>query len=83
MMTYAILTAVALVCGVIGAMGYSHFFGPKPGEPSSSQSQTAIEQGIQLDQDQAPGPAQSRPARQAQTFAPRAAIESSQRSGAT
>ena len=32
--------AVALICGVIGAMGYSHFFGSKSGDPSSSQSKT-------------------------------------------
>ena len=41
MMTNLLITAaVALICGVIGAMGYSHFFGPKPGEASSSQSKT-------------------------------------------
>jgi hypothetical protein len=40
MMTYVLLTAVSLACGVIGAMGYAHFLAPKPGEPSSSQSQT-------------------------------------------
>jgi hypothetical protein len=30
--------AVALVCGVIGAMGYSYFFGPKPQASASTQS---------------------------------------------
>jgi len=35
-----ITATVALICGVLGAMGYSHFFGSKPGEPSSSQSKT-------------------------------------------
>ena len=41
MMTNLLITAaVALISGVIGAMGYSHFFGPKPGEPASSQSKT-------------------------------------------
>ena len=41
MMTNLLVTAaVALISGVIGAMGYSQFFGPKPGESSSSQSKT-------------------------------------------
>ena len=41
MMTNLLITAaVALISGVIGAMGYSYFFGPKPDESSSSQSKT-------------------------------------------
>ena len=41
MITNLLITAtVALICGVFGAMGYSYFFGSKPGEPSSSQSKT-------------------------------------------
>ncbi len=34
------MAAVGLVCGVLGAMGYLYFFGPKPGDASSSQSKT-------------------------------------------
>jgi cytoskeletal protein RodZ len=41
MMLNLMLTAVvALGCGVLGAMGYSHYFSPKPGESSSSQTKT-------------------------------------------
>ena len=40
MMNVMITGAVALVCGVLGAMAYSHFAGPKPGEPSKSQAKT-------------------------------------------
>ena len=35
-----ITATVAAIFGVLGAMGYSHFFGSKSGEPSSSQSKT-------------------------------------------
>ena len=40
-MTKGLLIAagVALVCGVIGAMGYSYFFGPKSSGPGSEESQ--------------------------------------------
>jgi TolA-binding protein len=41
MMLNLMLTAVvALGCGVLGAMGYSHYISPKPGESSSSQTKT-------------------------------------------
>ncbi len=39
--TYVLVMAISLISGAIGAMGYSHIFAPKPGEPSSSQSRTA------------------------------------------
>ncbi len=40
MMKNLLITAgVALVCGVIGAMGYAYFFGPKSAGPRSEQSQ--------------------------------------------
>jgi len=35
-----ITATVAAIFGVLGAMGYSHFFGSKSGEPSSSRSMT-------------------------------------------
>ncbi len=35
-----ITATVAAIFGVLGAMGYSHFFGSKSGEPSSSRSKT-------------------------------------------
>ncbi len=38
--TVIVTAAVASVCGVIGAMGYLYFFGPKPGDSSSSQAKT-------------------------------------------
>ena len=41
MMPNLLITAVlSLISGVIGAMGYSHFFGDKSGEPSWCQSRT-------------------------------------------
>jgi hypothetical protein len=36
----AITAAVALSCGVIGAMGYLHFFTPESGESTTSHSKT-------------------------------------------
>lgn len=39
MKTNIFITAVvALISGVIGAMGYTYYVGPKPGEPPSSRS---------------------------------------------
>jgi hypothetical protein len=32
---YLTVMALSLICGALGAMGFSHFFGPKPGEPSA------------------------------------------------
>jgi hypothetical protein len=41
MMTNLLVTAaVSLTCGAIGAIGYTHFFGPTASDPSSSHSQT-------------------------------------------
>ena len=41
MLKNLLITAmVAAIFGVLGAMGYSHFFGSKSGEPSSSRSKT-------------------------------------------
>ncbi len=40
-----ITAGVALVCGVIGAMGYAHFFGPKPEGSRSDQSQGESDSG--------------------------------------
>ena len=41
MLSHLLITgSVALICGVLGAMGYSHFFGPKPASRASSQSKT-------------------------------------------
>ncbi len=43
MLKNLLITAmVAAIFGVLGAMGYSHFFGSKSGEPSSSQSKTEV-----------------------------------------
>ena len=47
-----ITASVALVCGVIGAMGYAHFFGPKSKESSSDQSQGKSDSGSKNE----PGP---------------------------
>ncbi len=41
MLKNLLITAmVAAIFGALGAMGYSHFFGSKSGEPSSSRSKT-------------------------------------------
>ncbi len=41
MMTIVLIAAVvSLISGAIGAMGYTHYLAPKPGEASSSQTQT-------------------------------------------
>ncbi len=40
-----ITAGVALVCGVIGAMGYSYFFGPKSRGPTSEESQGKSDSG--------------------------------------
>ena len=46
MMKNLLMTAsVALVCGVIGAMGYSYFFGPKSAGPKSKESQGKSDSG--------------------------------------
>jgi cytoskeletal protein RodZ len=37
-----VAAAVSLICGVIGAVGYTHFFAPTPRDASSSQSQTHV-----------------------------------------
>ena len=47
-----ITASVALVCGVIGAMGYSHFFGPKSKGSSPDQSQGKSDSGSKNE----PGP---------------------------
>ena len=39
------MAGVGLVCGMIGAMGYVHFFGPKSKEFSSDQSQAKGKSG--------------------------------------
>ena len=40
MLIHMLITAVvSLCCGAVGAMGYSHFFGPDPGDPHPSHSQ--------------------------------------------
>ncbi len=50
MMRNLLITAgVALVCGVIGAMGYAYFFGPKLKGSSSEQSQRKIVSGSTKD----------------------------------
>jgi hypothetical protein len=41
-MSYFAVMALSLICGALGALGYSHFFGPKSGEPTS---QSSAEQG--------------------------------------
>ena len=46
MMKNLLITAgVALACGVIGAMGYSYFFGPKSAGPKSKESQGKRDSG--------------------------------------
>ncbi len=46
MMKNLLITAgVSLVCGVIGAMGYAHFFGPKSEGSSSDQAQGESDSG--------------------------------------
>jgi hypothetical protein len=47
-----ITASVALVCGVIGAMGYAHFFGPKSKGSSPDQSQGKSDSGSKNE----PGP---------------------------
>jgi hypothetical protein len=37
----AVTAGVALLCGVVGAMGYSHFFGPKSDESSTAKEADA------------------------------------------
>ena len=50
MMKNLLTTAgVALVCGVIGATGYAHFFGPKPEGSRSDQSQGESDSGSKND----------------------------------
>ena len=46
MMKSLLITAgVALVCGVIGAMGYSYFFGPKSEGPFVGRAQNKSDSG--------------------------------------
>jgi hypothetical protein len=40
MMNGVLVTLFALIGGVIGGLGYSHFLGPQAGEPLHSQSKT-------------------------------------------
>lgn len=40
-----ITAVVALICGVAGAAGYSHFFGPKPADDSAAQNKTNSKSG--------------------------------------
>ncbi len=49
-MTVLMTAAIGLISGVIGAIGYSHFLGSTPGEPSSSGSrpEAASSQGSSL-----------------------------------
>ena len=50
MMKNLLITAgVALVCGVIGAMGYAYFFGPKSKGSSSEESQGKSDSGSTKD----------------------------------
>ncbi len=50
MMKNLLITAgVALACGVIGAMGYSYFFGPKSAGPKSKESQGKSDSGSTKD----------------------------------
>ncbi len=63
-MTILLMTAaVALICGVIGAMGYSYFVGAKPDEPSSSESKAAAGSSTKSGSNSKPGaePARTRP----------------------
>jgi hypothetical protein len=45
---------VAAIFGVLGAMGYSHFFGSKPGDPSLFQSKTEAELSTKTKSDGGP-----------------------------
>jgi hypothetical protein len=81
MMTYVLLTAVSLACGVIGAMGYAHFLGPQPGEPSSSQSQTGSNKASGSTKTSAGSGTKSANQTSTNESASDAAIESSQEAG--
>ena len=49
MKSFLITASVALVCGVIGAMGYAYFFGPKSKGSSSEESQGKSDSGSTKD----------------------------------
>jgi hypothetical protein len=67
-----IMAAVALICGVIGAMGYSYYAGAKPDESSSSQSrdESASKKKSSLKPQPGNGPTESvkKPSTQASTL---------------